>query len=55
MSQVKMNPYQSQVREKQVELNKLAAQRILLQLHNSITARTVSTIQISSARKPNFV
>ena len=55
MSQVKMNPYQSQVREKQVELNKLAAQKILLRLHNSTTARTVSTIQVSASRKPNFV
>jgi len=46
MSQNKMTQYQSQTQAKQLELNKLAAARLLTQLSNSLKANRVSSIQL---------
>lgn len=47
--------YQSQVQAKQLEMNKVAAQKILARLSQSLTARTVSTIQVGPSKTTIFV
>ena len=50
MSQNKMTQYQSQTQAKQLELNKLAAARLLTQLSNTLKANRVSTTLIAQPK-----
>lgn len=45
-----MTPYQSQTQAKQLEMNKLAAARLLNQLSNTLKANRVSTTLITQAK-----
>ena len=51
MSQTELLQYQAQVRAKQLELNKSAAQKILESISRDLRYREVSSVQISESKK----